>query len=101
MAQLWSSGSLGVVVVTGLTAAVVAADAATKAAVVNFVGMRRIGAGLVTLGFVGDVAAVQAAVAAAARACAELGVPAVTSVIGRPALPEQDWGLPLQGGDGR
>ena len=87
MTELWPSGSLGMVEVTGLSLAILGADAAMKAASVEFAGMRKIGGGLVTIGFVGDLASVRTAVDAAARVCAECGSPAATSVIGRPAFP--------------
>lgn len=93
MADLWASGSLGTVEVTGLAAAIVAADVATKAASVELAWLRRVGGGLVTFALVGDIASVRAAVDAATAACAGLGVTATSSVIGRPALPN---GLSVQ-----
>jgi microcompartment protein CcmL/EutN len=87
VAQLWSSGSLGTVEVTGMSAAVVAVDAAAKAATIEVAWLQRVGGGLVTFGVTGDLASVQAAVEAARAACAALGVSVTSSVIGRPALP--------------
>ncbi|MFC6170850.1 BMC domain-containing protein [Loigolactobacillus jiayinensis] len=56
--------SLGMIEVRGLLGAVVAADAGVKAAWVHVNDMVRIRGGLVTVMFTGDVAAVNAAVAA-------------------------------------
>ena len=58
MAQL----ALGMVETRGLTAAIEAADAMTKAAEVTLVGTEKIGSGLVTVMVRGDVGAVKAAV---------------------------------------
>lgn len=99
MAQLWSTGSLGVVEVTGMSAAVVAVDAAAKAANVEVAWLRKVGGGLVAFGLIGDLASVQAAVDAARAACAGLAVPAKASVIGRPALPQGPLAPPHRGGN--
>jgi len=64
MAQL----ALGMVETRGLTAAIEAADAMTKAAEVTLVGTEKIGSGLVTVMVRGDVGAVQAATDAGAAA---------------------------------
>jgi ethanolamine utilization protein EutM len=87
VAQLWSRDSLGTIEVTGMSAAIVAVDAATKAATVEVAWLHKVGGGLVTFGVIGDLASVQAAVDAAGAACAELAIPSRSSVIGRPALP--------------
>ena len=60
----------------GLTAAIEAADAMTKAAEVTLIGTEKIGSGLVTVMVRGDVGAVKAAV--------ETGADAATHVIPRP-----------------
>ena len=72
--------ALGMVETRGLTAAIEAADAMTKAAEVALVGTEKIGSGLVTVMVRGDVGAVKAAVAAACR----LGEVVATHVIPRP-----------------
>ena len=54
--------ALGMVETRGLTAAIEAADAMTKAAEVALVGTEKIGSGLVTVMVRGDVGAVKAAV---------------------------------------
>ena len=60
--------ALGMVETRGLTAAIEAADAMTKAAEVTLVGTEKIGSGLVTVMVRGDVGAVKAAVEAAMAA---------------------------------
>ena len=97
MAQLWSRGSLGTVEVTGMAAAVIAVDAAAKAAAVDVAWLHKVGGGLVAFALIGDLASVQAAVDAARTACAGLGLPAKTSVIGRPALPQGPLATPQRG----
>ncbi|AFS78212.1 microcompartments protein [Gottschalkia acidurici 9a] len=54
--------SLGIIETWGLTAAVESADAMVKAADVEFVGYKSIGAGHVTVFVRGDVGAVRAAI---------------------------------------
>ena len=71
MAQL----ALGMVETRGLTAAIEAADAMTKAAEVTLVGTEKIGSGLVTVMVRGDVGAVKAG---------RLGELVATHVIPRP-----------------
>ena len=68
--------ALGMVETRGLTAAIEAADAMTKAAEVTLVGTEKIGSGLVTVMVRGDVGAVKAAV--------ETGALVATHVIPRP-----------------
>lgn len=97
MAQLWSRGSLGTVEVTGMAAAVIAVDAAAKAAAVEVAWLHKVGGGLVAFGLIGDLASVQAAVDAARAACAELALPVKASVIGRPALPPGPLATPQRG----
>ena len=80
MAQL----ALGMVETRGLTAAIEAADAMTKAAEVTLVGTEKIGSGLVTVMVRGDVGAVKAAVETGADAAGRLGELVATHVIPRP-----------------
>ena len=54
--------SLGVIETRGLTAAIQAADAACKAANVEIIGYRKVGSGLVSICFQGDISAVRTAV---------------------------------------
>jgi ethanolamine utilization protein EutM len=76
--------SLGLIETFGYTAAVEAVDAACKAAKVVFVGHDRVGRGLVTVKFAGDVAAVRAAVDAGAAAAQRVGRVISVHVIPRP-----------------
>ena len=80
MAQL----ALGMVETRGLTAAIEAADAMTKAAEVVLIGTEKIGSGLVTVMVRGDVGAVKAAVEAGTSAASKLGELVATHVIPRP-----------------
>ncbi|MGG4608494.1 BMC domain-containing protein [Providencia sp. Me31A] len=54
--------SLGVIETRGLTSAIQAADAACKAASVEIIGYRKIGSGLVSVCFQGEISAVRTAV---------------------------------------
>lgn len=76
--------SLGLIETWGWVPAIVAADAASKAAMVSLLGYEPARAGLVTVKMVGDVAAVQAAVAAGAAAAARVGKVMAVHVIPRP-----------------
>ena len=76
--------SLGLIETWGMVPAVEAADAATKAADVMFFRWERVEAGLVTVMFAGDVAAVQAAVAAGKAAAERVGRVISAHVIPRP-----------------
>ena len=76
--------ALGMVETRGLTAAIDAADAMTKAAEVTLVGTEKIGSGLVTVLVRGDVGAVKAAVEAGSAAANSLGEVIATHVIPRP-----------------
>ena len=76
--------ALGMVETRGLTAAIDAADAMTKAAEVTLVGTEKIGSGLVTVMVRGDVGAVKAAVEAGESAASRLGELVATHVIPRP-----------------
>jgi microcompartment protein CcmL/EutN len=76
--------SLGLIETLGLVAAIEAADAGSKAANVTLRGYERARAGLITVAFVGDVAAVRAAVSAAAAAAKRVGTVVSVHVIARP-----------------
>jgi ethanolamine utilization protein EutM len=76
--------AVGLVETRGLVGAVEAADAAAKAADVQLCGFERIGDGLVTIRFAGDVAAVQAAVLAAVEAARRVGTVVSHHVIPAP-----------------
>lgn len=64
--------ALGMVETRGLTAAIEAADAMTKAAEVSLVGTEKIGSGLVTVMVRGDVGAVKSAVESGSAAAPDL-----------------------------
>ena len=76
--------ALGLVETKGLVGAIEAADAGLKAANVQFLGSERADAGLVTVMFVGDVAAVRAAVDAGAAAAERVGELISSHLIPRP-----------------
>ena len=76
--------ALGMVETRGLTAAIEAADAMTKAAEVTLTGTEKIGSGLVTVMVRGDVGAVKAAVEAGAACASRLGELVAQHVIPRP-----------------
>ena len=76
--------ALGMVETRGLTAAIEAADAMTKAAEVVLIGTEKIGSGLVTVMVRGDVGAVKASVEAGEAAACKLGELVATHVIPRP-----------------
>ena len=79
-----SQEALGMVETRGLTAAIEAADAMTKAAEVVLIGTDKIGSGLVTVMVRGDVGAVKAAVEAGTQAASKLGELVANHVIPRP-----------------
>jgi microcompartment protein CcmL/EutN len=85
--DLWDRGALGLVEVHGLAEAIGVVDVVVKAAGVHVHGLRRVGNGIVTVSFTGDVASVHSGVDAAREHCAARAVPASCSVIGRPAVP--------------
>lgn len=68
----------------GLCALLEASDAALKSADVSFSGWEKVGSGLVTGFFRGDVAAVKAATDAGAEAAAQVGEVVSVQVIPRP-----------------
>ena len=76
--------ALGMIETKGLTALVEAADAMVKAARVEVVGYKQIGAGMVTVMVRGDVAACKAATDAGAAAAKRLGEVVSAHVIPRP-----------------
>ena len=76
--------ALGMVETRGLTAAIEAADAMTKAANVVLVGTEKIGSGLVTVMVRGDVGAVKSAVESGSDAASRLGELVAVHVIPRP-----------------
>lgn len=78
--------SLGLIETLGLVGAIEAADAGSKAANVFFRGYERGRAGLITVVFTGDVAAVRAAVSAGAAAAKRVGQVVSIHVIARPDL---------------
>ena len=88
--------ALGMIETKGLTALIEASDAAVKAANVTLIGWQKIGSGLVTAMFVGDVAAVKAAVDAGSSAAGRVGEVVAVQVIPRP---HEDLGsvLPIAG----
>ncbi len=76
--------ALGMIETRGLTAAIEAADAMTKAAEVVLIGTEKIGSGLVTVMVRGDVGAVKASVEAGGERAARLGELVAQHVIPRP-----------------
>jgi ethanolamine utilization protein EutM len=76
--------ALGMIEAKGLVTLLEACDAALKAADVSFAGWEKIGSGLVTGFFRGDVAAVKAAVEAGAQAGQTIGQIVSVQVIPRP-----------------
>jgi len=78
------SDALGMIETKGLTALTEAADAMVKAARVELVGYKQIGAGLVTVMVRGDVAACKAATDAGVAAAKRLGEVVSSHVIPRP-----------------
>ncbi len=79
-----SGQALGLIETRGLVGAVEAADAGTKAAPVEFAGREYADAGLVTVLFTGEVAAVKAAVDAGAAAAERVGQLVSVHVIPQP-----------------
>lgn len=76
--------ALGMIETKGLVAIIEATDAMLKAAKVAYVGMRKVGSGLVAVFVTGDVAACKAAVDAGSAAAAKLGEVVSVHVIPRP-----------------
>ena len=80
----WVQQALGLVETRGLVGAIEAADAGLKAANVELLGSERADAGLVTVMFGGEVAAVKAACDAGAAAAERVGELVAVHVIPRP-----------------
>lgn len=76
--------ALGLIETKGLIAAIEAADAGLKAADVKLLAKYKADAMLVTVQFVGEVAAVRAAVDAGSQAASKLGTVVSSHVIPRP-----------------
>jgi microcompartment protein CcmL/EutN len=76
--------ALGMIETRGLVALIEASDAMAKAARVQLVGYKQIGAGLVTALVRGDVAACKAATDAGAAAAQRVGEVVAVHVIPRP-----------------
>ncbi|MGB0743210.1 MAG: BMC domain-containing protein [Opitutales bacterium] len=76
--------ALGMIECKGLVSLMEASDAALKAADVKMTGWEKIGSGLVTGFFTGNVAAVKAAVEAGADAAGQVGEVIAVQVIPRP-----------------
>jgi ethanolamine utilization protein EutM len=76
--------AIGIIETKGFISLVEASDAALKAADIKMTGWEKIGSGLVTGFFAGDVAAVKAGLDAAASAASTLGSVSSVQVIPRP-----------------
>ncbi len=76
--------ALGMIECKGLVCLMEATDAALKSADVEMTGWEKIGSGLVTAFFTGNVAAVKAAVDAGAEAAGQIGEVVAVQVIPRP-----------------
>ena len=79
----WAYGALGLIETRGLVGAIEASDAGLKAADVRLLGTEKADAGLVTVKFVGEVAAVKAAVDAGTSAKNTVCPSAACSLISR------------------
>ncbi|MEI5988956.1 pduA2 [Enterococcus termitis] len=76
--------ALGLVETIGLVPALKAADEMLKAANVELISYENIGSTLVTIMIKGDIAAVEASVAAGAKAADEIGTLTAQNVMPRP-----------------
>ena len=76
--------AVGMLETRGLTGLIEGTDAALKAADVKMSGWEKVGSGMVTAFFRGDVAAVKAAVEAGAEAASQIGEVVSVQVIPRP-----------------
>ncbi len=76
--------AIGMIECKGFVCLMEASDAALKAADVTMTGWEKIGSGLVTAFFTGNVAAVKAAVEAGADAAGQVGEVVAVQVIARP-----------------
>ncbi len=79
-----ASQALGMIETKGLITLLEASDAALKAADVTMTGWEKVGSGLVTGFFRGDVAAVKAAIEAGAESANAVGEVVSVQVIPRP-----------------
>jgi ethanolamine utilization protein EutM len=86
--------SLGMIETRGLVAGIEAADAAVKAADVRIVGYEKVGTGLVTILFRGEVAACKAACDAGAAAAQKVGELVAVHVIPQPH-PDLEGKMPI------
>ncbi len=76
--------AIGMIETKGLVAIIEATDAMLKAAKVEYLGMRKVGSGMVSVMVGGDVAACKAAVDAGAAAAGRMGEVVSVHVIPRP-----------------
>jgi ethanolamine utilization protein EutM len=79
-----TDNAIGMIETKGLVAVIEATDAMLKAARVTYMGMRKVGSGLVSVFIEGDVAACKAAVDAGAAAAGRVGEVVSVHVIPRP-----------------
>ncbi|GAB4029436.1 MAG: propanediol utilization microcompartment protein PduA [Elusimicrobiota bacterium] len=86
--------ALGMIETKGLVACIEAADAAVKAANVRLVGYEKIGSGLVTVLFRGEVAACRASCDAGAAAAQKVGEVVSVHVIPQPH-PDLEGRMPI------
>lgn len=86
-------GAVGLVECRGLVAVMVAVEAMSKAARVRCLGIDKVSSGVLAAAVTGDLASVQAAVAAAEDAVRRFGQSCVAQVYARPA-PEMAHLLP-------
>lgn len=75
--------AVGLIEVIGFPCAVDAADAAAKSASIKILGLSKIGSGMITVTFSGDVGAVNSAVQAGAQSAKKIGKVLYTHVIPR------------------
>jgi ethanolamine utilization protein EutM len=76
--------AVGIIETRGLVSLIEASDAALKSADISMLGWKKIGGGLVTGFYAGDVAAVKAGIDAGAEAASQVGEVTATQVIPRP-----------------
>ena len=76
--------SLGVIETRGLVAAIQAVDAACKSASVNCIGYRKVGAGLVSVCFEGEISAIHTAIERGLSVAAAIDKQVRSLVIARP-----------------
>ncbi|MFU0919566.1 BMC domain-containing protein [Kluyvera sichuanensis] len=76
--------SLGVIETRGWVAAIQAVDAACKAAGVTCIGYRKVGSGLVSVCFEGEISAIHAAIERGVEVVKAINLPVNSLVIARP-----------------